>query len=75
MIGLADHHFILVTKLVSDIAILVIPESITICRVYTCIAVDIELSERMSDYEFCAGLASFVLFDTIVKFCDLIIVI
>ena len=75
MEGLADQHLVLITKLICDVSVLVIPEGVTVCRVHACISVDVELSERMSDHELGVGVGKFIFLHSVIQLDDTVVVV
>ena len=75
MVCLSDQDLVLVAKLIGDIAVLVIPERITVCRVYAGIAVHIELTDRMSHHKLGAGIGCLIFIDSVIKFGEPVVVI
>ena len=73
--ALSEQYAVAVTQFVGDIAVLVVPEGVTVGRIDSRITVHIEFPERMADHELGVGIRILVLIDSVVEFGDTVEVI
>ena len=72
---LTHHHLVRFSEFGGKVTLFVIPQRITVCRVHTGIAVDVEFSQRTTNHPFGGSVGQFVFLHTVIEFLDFILVI
>ena len=75
MVALAEEDSVRIPELIGDVAVLVVPESISVGRIDTGEPVHVELSERVAHHEFGVGVGVLIFIDPVVEFRDAVEVV